>query len=473
VTELAFVRNECVLADGRKVGDALAGDPWIERDVLGPVFARQEGGLPRYKLVYVELPRGHWKSGGVGAVAVTEAALHASTDVIVAAADRDQAAIVLENTDGFLERNRALGSLFKAKGDERVTDAGSRIRVISSDAPTAFGLGGTHKRFRLICDELTAWKDDSLWIALVSATGKTADVQTIVLSNAGFDAERSWQWDVRKTAERADWGHLFSASGVIASWITSDWVEQMRDLLPGPAFDRLIGNVWTSGAGDFVTAEQWSRCVDERLTPSTRGSGARYYAGLDLGLTKDRTALAIVHSDNDDTIILDDLQVWSGTRADPVSITSIERAIVDATTRFEGLQVAADPWQLKGSIERLQRERVQISEFVFSASSVQKLSTTLHHAVTSATLRVFADQELEREILGLRVIETSSGWRFDHRAGGYSDRAVALSMALTLAISKRDAPIPMRTFVPRGRIATAEDRFADTMVPDWISTGGR
>jgi phage terminase large subunit-like protein len=446
---LTFVKEQIVLADGDAVGDRLAADPWIERDLLAPAFARDEHGLPRHRLVYVELPRGHWKSGGVAAIGTAEAALHGSTDVVIAAADSDQARIVLENVDGYLARNPTLGALFRSKRDERLTDSGSRIRVISSDAPTAFGLGGTHKRFRLICDELTAWRDDALWIALISATGKVGDVQTLVLSNAGFDAERSWQWEVRKTAEQSDYDYLFAADGVIASWITQEWVERMRELLPSAAFDRLIGNEWTSGAGDFVTAEQWARCIDERLAPNARGRTTKQYAGLDLGLTKDRTALAIVHRDGDE-VVLDELGVWQGTSAEPVSITVIERAVADAAQRFPGLQVSADPWQLKGSIERLRDQSVRIVDFTFSASSVQKLSATLHHAITSAALRVYPDRELEREILGLRVIETPSGWRFDHRSGAYSDRAVALAMAITAAQSARTGT--MSTHVPRRQI---------------------
>jgi hypothetical protein len=43
---------------------------------------------------------------------------------------------------------------------------------------------------------------------------------------------------------------------------------------------------------------------------------------------------------------------------------------------------------------------------------------------------VFPDEELEREILGLIVRETAGGWRVDHRAGGYSDRVMALAMAV-------------------------------------------
>jgi phage terminase large subunit-like protein len=438
--ELAFVRAEIVLPDGRRFGDAVGPDVWLERDLLAPVFARDASGLPRFRLVYLELPRGHWKSGGAAAIALTEATLvDAPTDVVIAAADRDQAAIVLENLDGYVARNSHLAGLVHVRGDERIVgDNGSRIRVIASDAPSAWGLGGTHQRFRLIADELTVWKSGAMWEPLISATGKVADAQTVVLSNAGFDpGERSWQWGVRETAGREAWGYLFSAPGVIASWITRGWIEQMRALLPPAAFERVIENRWTSGVGDFVTEAQWRRCVDVLLERaavapifvSAGGFVPGFVAGLDLGLTKDRTALAIAHRDGDD-VVLDDLQVWSGSRKAPVSITAVERALVDASRRFRPLRVLADPWQFQGSIERLRRSGVSIEEFTFGTGSVQRLSQTLYHAITSAALRVFPDVELEREVLGLVVRETGGGWRIDHRAGGYSDRAIALAMAV-------------------------------------------
>lgn len=462
--ELAFIEQEIVLADGRTVADGISSDPWIEERILRPTLARNADGLPRHRLVYLELPRGHWKSGGGSAVATAEAALHPDTDVVVGAADTDQARIVLENISGYLRRNPALDALFTSKRDEFVTRAGSRIRAISSDAPSAYGLGGTHKRFRIVCDELTAWKSDDLWVALASASGKVADAQTLILSNAGFNAERSWQWEVRAAAERADWGYLFAADGVLASWITEEWVEQMRALLPAAAFERLIGNVWTTGAGDYVSVEQWRACVDGQLRPSHGGSGRRF-GGLDLGLSHDRTVLAILHWE-DDLLVLDELLVWQGSREEPVSIAAVEAALLDACDRYPSLEIYADPWQMKRSMEAL-RGRVRAHEFVFSQASVRKLSVTLLNAITSATLRVFADVELEREVTGLRVVEGASGWRFDHRAGGYSDRAVALAMAILLAQERGRHRLPHGSFVATGDIPNVVRMGQGTLGDDW------
>ena len=470
---VAFCRAELVLSDGRRLGDALAADPWVERELLEPVFAVDEAGLPVHRLVYLELPRGHWKSGGAAGIALALVSLgDESTDVVIVAGDTDQGRIVLENIDGFVARNPLLEGLVYARGDERIVrDTGSRIRVIGSDAPTAWGLGGTHRRFRLIADEATVWRGgEDLWTALVSATGKVEDAQTIVLSNAGFDpSDRSWQWRLRRTAEREPWAHLFSARGVIASWITPRWIEEMRALLPPPAFERVILNRWVSGAGDFVTAEQWAACVDLSLrpTPNRRPEFFRgwHVAGLDLGLTKDRTAMTVVHRDGA-RVVLDQVRVWQGTKLEPVSIAAVERALVEAAELFRPLRIVADPWQFHGSIQRLRAAGLMIEEFSFGSASVQRLSQTLYHAVTTAGLRVFEDPALEAEVLGLVVRETAGGWRIDHRAGGYSDRAIALAMAVQEALK---LPGHVSSFVERTpeRIWT-EDGY----VYDGLSTGG-
>jgi len=52
-----------------------------------------------------------------GAYAVTEAVTSPGTDVVIAAGDRDQAAIVTDHVAGFLDRNEALAWSFRRRGD--------------------------------------------------------------------------------------------------------------------------------------------------------------------------------------------------------------------------------------------------------------------------------------------------------------------------------------------------------------------
>ena len=118
----------------------------------------------------------------------------------------------------------------------------------------------------------------------------------------------------------------------------------MRTLLPGPAYERVVLNRWVRDQGDFVTREQLQRCVDPDWRPQPTGdSRYRFYAGCDLGLSRDLTALAVVHVDGDRNVRLDELLTWQGSRPDPVSIEEIERALIDAHRRYPGLRLLWTP----------------------------------------------------------------------------------------------------------------------------------
>jgi hypothetical protein len=255
---LAFILDELRLQDGRTIRDAAETDPWIVDELLRPVFQTDGDGLPLHRLIYNELARGHGKSLYAAAFALAEATLYPSTEVIVAAADTEQASIILEHIDGFTARSPMLQTLIERAPNVRLFAGRSRVRVIASDAASAWGHGGVYRRFRLILDELTAWKDrgEQLWEALASATGKVADAQTICLGNSGWNADRAWQYKVRETAEREPWARLFSPEGTLASWISRKWLDQQRSLLPPASFERLHLNRWISQEGDFVSAQQ-------------------------------------------------------------------------------------------------------------------------------------------------------------------------------------------------------------------------
>ncbi len=210
-----------------------------------------------------------------------------------------------------------------------------------------------------------------------------------------------------------------------------------KDVTPG-TFERLILNRWVAQGGDFVTREQLAQCIDPDLLPCHQGYDGPYFGGLDLGLVKDRTALAIVHM-ADGQVVLDELQVWQGSKGAPVSIEEVETALVDADRRYANLRVSVDPWQLQSTIQKL-RGQMRIEEFTFTATSIARLSETLFEAITGRSLRLYPDEALEAEILGLRTVQTAAGWRVDHGKRGFSDRAMALGLAILAASTSPIGP---------------------------------
>src|SRR5262249_28036290 len=150
-----------------------------------------------------------------------------------------------------------------------------------------------------------------------------------------------------------------------------------------------------------------------------------YVVAVDLGLKKDRTALAVMHEESG-YFVLDDMQVWEGSRGEPVKIVEVEAAISRAADRFRIHRIVCDPWQMSSTIQRFNG---RIEEFRFSATAVARLSSNLLNLITTAQLKIYPDRALFREIVELQAEQTSYGWRIDHARNKHDDRAMALGMA--------------------------------------------
>lgn len=410
-------------------------EPWQTENVFAPLDAVDQDGHERFQLLYLELPRGHAKTATLAMEALASAFLDGDVRIFMAAADQDQARLSHEALVGYLKRNPALRSSFKVLRNEIVVPAtGASIRVLSSDAPSTFGLGGLSQRLLILADELWCWHGRDLWDALWSAAPKAKSWRVIVGSNAGFDTS-SVAWELRELCRtKADERfYLYAPDGVQASWITDKDLDTQRRSLPPEVYQRLWENRWTEGSGSLVTREQLAACIDKEWWPQAAGQKfVSYFVGLDLGLVRDRTARAVVHKEPSGRVVLDDLRVWQGSRSKPVQIDEIERDLIEVSDRFGRPRIYCDPWQLAGSQQRL-HGRVNIEAFQFTSESVRKLSENLLRLIRDAQLRLYPDAALQHELLALQMRETTYGWRLDHRSGGFSDRAMAIGMAALLA----------------------------------------
>jgi hypothetical protein len=165
--------------------------------------------------------------------------------------------------------------------------------------------------------------------------------------------------------------------------------------------------------------------------------GVRYVVSADLGVKHDRSVGAVAHSEpwvaegkSGRRIVLDRIETWAGTRAQPVELAVVEEWLAQASRSFGAAPVVVDPWQAIGMAQRLRDRGITVTEFAFSQQSVGRLAATLHLLLRNRALALPDDPALIDELANVRLREVSPGvFRMDHDPDQHDDRAVALALA--------------------------------------------
>src|SRR5205823_3184518 len=129
--------------------------------------------------------------------------------------------------------------------------------------------------------------------------------------------------------------------------------------LPTSSFERLFMNRWTAAEDRVVSPEDLAAAV-VLDGPQDPQPGRSYVVGVDVGVRRDRTAIAVAHAESVPNrvpaaarVVLDRMLVFAGTPAREVSLGSVEEAIFETSRRYGGAVVRMDPWQMIGSKQRL------------------------------------------------------------------------------------------------------------------------
>ena len=203
------------------------------------------------------------------------------------------------------------------------------------------------------------WEGDgSLWNSLISSAAKRSNCLLVVISNAGF--VDSWQWSVREAA-RTDPAWIFSRlDGPQASWLTADRLAEQRRMLPAVAYARLWENQWSSGGGDALTPADIAAAFLPDLQPMTgKEPGWLFVAGVDLGLTRDCSAVVVLGvpaGGKSGRIRLAHNRLWRPTLGKKIDLTEVERHVLDLDAQYNLETVAFDPWQMEHLAQRLEAD---------------------------------------------------------------------------------------------------------------------
>jgi hypothetical protein len=276
----------------------------------------------------------------------------------------------------------------------------------------------------------------------------------VVITNAGITEE--WQWNLREAIRRdADW-YFSRLEGPQASWIKPKLLAEQARLLPSIAFKRLWMNQWTTGGGDALTEADIAAAFRADLAPQFSAvPGFEYVAGLDLGVSRDSSALVVLgvrrsHAGHG-MIRLAAAKTWKPTPGCRVNLTEVEDAIAEAHARFGLKACNYDPWNAAHLASRLQAgglsmyshnlgkhhqtSRVTMVETTPTPKNLQAMATVLIEAFNDHRIELFPLPELHRDLRRLRVEEKSYGFRLTapRDATGHGDLGTAFTLALLAA----------------------------------------
>ncbi len=418
-----------VMPDDCRLGQMAEAAQWVD---FGAVLDT-ESATPYH---FLTRARGRSKTSDLAAIVQVAivAQLRPGSRCYAVAADRDQGRLLLDAFRGFAERTPSLEGRFVI-GAFKATDleTGSTLEILAADASGSWGLRPDF----VVIDEVANWPSTSqpkvVFEAITSAVAKVPGCRLVLLTSAGEPAH--WSYKVLEHAKADPMWRVNELWGP-APWMSKERLEEQRRRLPESSFQRLFLNEWTASEDRLTSLDDLRACVvlDGPLDPER---GVRYVISLDLGLKRDRTVAVVAHAEHDQRkpgqrkVILDRIEVWQGTRTNPVKVEAVERWLLQAHRQFNGARIVLDPWQAIGLAQRLRDRGVRVEEFTFSSGSVGRLASGLHLALRNQALALPDDKELLDELANVRLRETSPGvLRMDHDPDQHDDRAVAVALCV-------------------------------------------
>jgi phage terminase large subunit-like protein len=449
---MGFVERVLLAPDGTPLGERL--DDWQRQDLAAATAGDRH--------VWWERPRTHSKTEDAAAVALTDLVLGPPGQRIpLAATDTDQAALVLDSLRQFVARSPLLSGSLRVLRREVVYDSrDSSVEVLPADSAGSWGW----RPSLVVCDELSQWRtpahEDFFW-SLWSALGKVKGARILVCLTAHWD-RTGLAWRVRKQVRR-DPRWAFSRRAQCASWIRPEFLDEQRRLLPDHLFRMLHLNEWTQVGGSFFTWQE----IDGIFTGAPARGDGPVAVGVDLGLTRDRTAVAVVRlhapgrhrwplvmpdgtrhapygtapSPDEPTVAVEDLLTWTPRGGTKVDLTDVEEHVA-RIARALGAVVVVDAYQAALLAQRLRGRGLNVEEVAFTTTSRRDIYATLFDLVRRGCLKSIRHEGLREELSNLEVIASGTSWRPDHPSGGHDDLAIAVGLGAWNLARHYRAPFP-------------------------------
>ena len=396
----------------------------------------------------------------------------------VAANDQEQAdeiRLVIKHMlrlDG--ELNELISGLIDVQRDRIINTAtDSAAQILTRDSRGGHG----SRPDVLVCNELTHISDEEFASTCFDNLDKMPAGLGIIATNAGFGG--SWQEKWKAIATSSHRWHVQEYRQP-APWISPTDLAESKKRNSASRFNRLWAGEWVSSGGDAIDRDAIQAAITLPGPTFVPEPGWAYVAGVDLGITRDASAIIVLarhvgHYEesaaapvqltgrerilidlglmNEPTPAADGLYVpGSGrikliaaqvffperSKARKVEITAIEAALLAFHRTFDLSNVLCDPWQAALLIERLTAANIPAAPLDFTGPNLRAMAQQTLDAFSERQVALYRDDVLLADLAALRIKETSYGYRLDSKRGqsegtGHADAATAFSIALVAA----------------------------------------
>lgn len=329
---VTFIERFARHSKGEWAGQPFILAEWQKRELIMPLFGwKRADGTRRFRVAYVEIPKKNGKSALCSAIALylLVADDEPGAEVYAAAADRDQAGIVFDESKRIVQASPALSEVLEVI-DSRKTitflHMRSKYQALSADTATKEGLN-IHG---LIFDELHAQKFRTMWDTLRYGGASRRQPLIIAITTAGYD-RHSICYEQREYAIRVrdgivpddsyfcliyaadpedDWTARetwYKANPSLGITINErDFAQACQEAQESPVkenvFKRYRLNIWTEQSERFFQMEKWDAC--DAPIDMKRLEKQPCFGGLDLSTTLDITAFGLVFRLDDKVVLL-------------------------------------------------------------------------------------------------------------------------------------------------------------------------
>ena len=460
-----------------RAGQMLRLRDW-QKELLRQLYARDESGGYAARTALIGMPRKSGKSA-LSSAAIALYSLIAEgvqgAEVIVAAAEKEQARIVFGEAKRMVEQSELAGEVQLYRDSIYVPSSQSVLRVVSAEAYSKEGYNPS----RVILDELHAHRDRSLYDVFSLAMGNRGGLaQLVAVTTAGLKSDvsggESVAFQLYQYGKKVASGEVVDPSFFMAWWeaperLKHDDPEAWR--IANPGFDDLVAekdfasavlttpeaefrtkrlNMWVNVKQAWLPPGAWENLAEDdvRLEP-----GDEYVLGFDGSWKNDCTAVvAIIKPRHDDDVYrVFRVASWERDLTDDDSWIVDKQLVVNTVLDFARenpgcVELVADVSFWQDEAYQWADAGLPVVEYPQTLNRLVPATAKLYEGIMAGKIRHDGDGALQRHLDNcILKMDSKGGSRLtkDYRNPRLKiDLAIALLMAYDRASGKLETPVP-------------------------------